>query len=48
VSLPSGVERTISWKAGDSDVKVTDSKPNGEKDRLSVPSGHELPLVPFR
>jgi hypothetical protein len=48
VSLPSGVERTISWKAGDSDVKVTDSKPNGEKDRLSVPIGHELPLVPFR
>ena len=48
VSLPGGVTRTITWKAGDDEVTVSDSKPNGESDEFSVPIGHELPLVPFR
>jgi hypothetical protein len=48
VSLAGGVKRTISWKAGDSEVTVSDSKPTGETDEFSVPVGHELPLVPFR
>jgi hypothetical protein len=48
VSLPGGGERTISWKAGKSEVTVTDVGANGERQTLSVPIGHELPLVPFR
>ena len=48
VSLFGGGERTIAWKAGESEVTVTDVSANGEKETLSVPIGHELPLVPFR
>jgi hypothetical protein len=48
VSLPDGGERTITWKAGESEVAVTDAKANGETEKFSVPIGHELPLVPFR
>jgi hypothetical protein len=48
VSLPGDVKRTVSWKAGEGAVTVTDSRPTGETDEFSVPIGHELPLVPFR
>jgi hypothetical protein len=48
VSLPGGGQRTITWKAGEREVTVTDVKANGERGEFSVPVGHELPLVPFR
>ena len=48
VSLPGGGERTIAWRTGAHEVTVTDTKPSGGRDTLSVPIGHELPLVPFR
>ena len=48
VSLPGGGQRTIAWTAGGTDVTVTDAHPDGEEKTLSVPTGHELPLIPFR
>jgi hypothetical protein len=48
VSLPGGGERTIGWKAGENEVTLTDVGANGERHTFSVPTGHELPLVPFR
>lgn len=48
VSLPGGGHRTITWKAGEREVTVTDVRANGERGVFSVPVGHELPLVPFR
>lgn len=48
VALPGGGKRTITWKAGGTEVTVTDAIANGEEETHSVPIGHELPLVPFR
>lgn len=48
VSLPGGGERTITWRAGEREVTVSDVNVNGERQTLSVPIGHELPLIPFR
>ena len=48
VSLPGGGQRTITWHAGADEVTVTDAKTGGEEERVSVPVGHELPLIPFR
>jgi len=48
VSLPGGGERTIAWKAGEREVTVSDVSANGERQTVSVPIGHELPLIAFR
>lgn len=45
--LPGGLTRTISWRAGDSFVTVSDTTPAGTT-TTRVPIGHELPLVPFK
>lgn len=48
VVLDGGVERTISWNAGDDNVTIRDRRRDGATREQQVPVGHELPLVPFR
>ncbi|MGA9762963.1 MAG: hypothetical protein WBQ14_11135 [Gaiellaceae bacterium] len=46
--LPGGTERTISWKAGQPEVTISDVSPSGGVEETIVPIGHEIPLIPFR
>ena len=48
VDLGGGIERAISWDAGDDHVTVRDRRGDGATREQRVPVGHELPLVPFR
>lgn len=46
--LPDGTERTISWRAGQTEATISDRSPSGSMRETTVPIGHEVPLVPFR
>jgi hypothetical protein len=46
--LGNGLERTITWDAGDTHLTISDRRGDGKTREQRVPIGHELPLVPFR
>jgi hypothetical protein len=48
VHLPDGTTRTISWRAGEAKVSITDRLEDGATQVTDVPIGHELPLEPFK